>query len=324
MNFTRLTRVLGAVFLAAIGIACDNSPTRPNVPNANQSGSNSSTQPQLREVKVVGAPGNVHIGATAQVRAVALYSDGGYVDVTNQSTWRSSSDACRVSSNGVIAGISAGIADVTVDFGGMRSSAARVACGFLIVITTFDGPGASDPILGGVTGEVLSGPLAGLTFTTGIDGRAVLPPVAAAGFQIRFARDGFENYLHHVAELPRETTLPIPMARVLGTRLVFTSLCAPPMLDDWGTTAFRTRVESLVRVTSELLDPVASGARGWGTVRYSRTPSSFEYLRAPIDARVARVQTAQERLPAGEHQLERYLSDCGRGTSWRVTLEFVK
>jgi hypothetical protein len=63
------------------------------------------------------------IGATTQLTAMAVRSDGSTQDVTAQATWESSNPAViTISEGGAARGVGAGEADITASFGGSTGS----------------------------------------------------------------------------------------------------------------------------------------------------------------------------------------------------------
>lgn len=70
------------------------------------------------------AANNLAVGATAQLTALARYSDGSVVDVTDASTYVSASTAqVTVAASGVITGVAPGTSVITASFGGMSATA---------------------------------------------------------------------------------------------------------------------------------------------------------------------------------------------------------
>lgn len=330
MNFTRVTPVLGAVFLAAIGVACDRSPISPSLPNTNQPGSSSSTQPQpqLRDVKIVGAPAVVHMGTSANLTAAAAYADGTFVDVTSAATWRSSHDACRASGGGMVEAVGGGTAQITATFAGVTSVPVPVACGIFLTVTTHENFPTEHVTVPAVQGEILDGLLAGHTFVTDANGRASLPPAGDSGFLIHVKKPGFENYAYRVRQPSRETNIRIPMTPEFTAQVAFQGQCSSAsfqrLIENYPFTTGRMgKLRMRVDLQSDGLAPFA---QLFGTIEgvVGRVSAHASVLEKPPSWQPNQ-PIAEMRVDAGNYQMRlAALSGCSPTDFWRVTLEYSR
>jgi hypothetical protein len=330
MTATTAARLASLSLAVALAASCGaSSPTTPPPP---QTGSNNSTL-QLREIAILTPPSTVQIGKTETLRAVATYSDGGFVDVTKEALWSSSHEACRVSSGGSITGVSAGTAEIVATVGNVKSAPARVACGFVITITTHESAPTDTVIIPAVTGQVIGGSLAGLTFTTDENGRAVLPPVASAGFQVRLSKPGFEPYIQSVTELPREQTLSVPMVPDFGEQQEIIGTCTWRDNLISGTVPFVMRRDGKIRVTVQLIEAttltgVAPYVRLSGDVSLPMVQGEVRSVSASLNARVSpppsAISSEARAAAAGSYGLYYSVSGCDGSTRWRMLVEHTR
>lgn len=328
MTRRRFARLACIGLLAGLVAACNSHPAGVAPPNTREPGSHTNNQPELRSIHILGAPANVHIGASATARAVALYSDGGYVDVTDRAAWRSAAGACSVSAAGLITGMSAGFAEITADFGGVSSAPVRVACGFVITVTVHETFPTEHIAVPGTRGEVLDGPLAGHTFITDDNGRATLPPVAAAGLTLHLKKPGFENTVQRVVDLPREVSLRVPLTPEFGQRRELGGGCetagSSTILTDGFTMPRAGKVRLFVEFTRNDTDipnaevrgtvqPVAAGS--------SMTTAAFELSPGPGGPRPG---TAEMRTDAGPYTITFRAANCDALHRWRAVLEYSR
>lgn len=300
----------GLLLVALLAAACDSSsPAGP--PASTHTGTF-----ELRDVLIVGAPEIVHPGRKQGARAVAQYSDGGYLDVTRAATWSSSDPACGVSA-GEVSGVAAGIAEIRAAFGGRVSPPARVACGYVVTITTTENAPTKHVRVPGVAGEVLDGPLAGHTFVTDSSGQAVLPPVAAAGFRIRLTKEGFTSQTETIRELPRDTAFGVAMVPTFGKRREFVGGCS----GDSAQFDFRTTRSGPIRLTVDLTDLSEPNLRVQGDVyalpSFERIVRASDYSDPPFDE----PPSATAQAAAGDYRLDVYMS-CSSASRWRAVLEY--
>jgi hypothetical protein len=208
-------------------VACSDSPQPPTTPSTPTTTTVTPTVPQVREVTIIGAPANVQIGKTAQLRAAAR-ADDGIQDVTAQATWQSSdSGVCAVSSGGLVEGKGAGTATLTATYSGVTGTAS-LTCGFAITATVHENEPTTSVRLAGARVEVAGGPLDGRTFETDASGRVTLPPVAAPGFALYFKKQGYDDRRLEVFELPRQTALDVWVYREPVTQQEHSGSCGPP------------------------------------------------------------------------------------------------
>jgi len=91
------------------------------VASACSKGANPVKPTTVSSVTVTGTAPNV--GATAQLSAVATFSDGTTQSVTSQATWTSSNPSvANVSGTGLVAGVSAGAATITASYQGANGT----------------------------------------------------------------------------------------------------------------------------------------------------------------------------------------------------------
>jgi hypothetical protein len=312
----RIVAALAVIFAAS----CSPSPTAP--PAQPQAPTPSGSR-QLQEVVIAGVPSVVHPGTSQSARAVAHYSDGSYVDVTGSATWSSSDPACAANA-GQIAGVAAGIAEIRAAFGGMASAAVRVACGYVVTITTTENFPTKDVRVPGVEGEVLDGPLAGTTFVTDTRGEAVLPPVMSGGFRIRFKKSGFTNQVEVIRELPRDTTFGVAMVPEFGVRREFVGGCH----DGEDDVRFSTPRAGPMRLTIELTEVAAPYP---GTSAYGYVISESEGVVIVVADYATPPSYAEPRsltyqAAAGEYRFEVLTGLCSLPDSmgWRAVLEYAR
>lgn len=314
-------RGVSAILAIVLIVSCESqSPTGPptQTPGPTPSGSL-----QLQEVVVAGAPAVLYPGKSQSARAVAHYNDGSYVDVTSSATWSSSDPACAAEA-GQIAGVSAGIAEIRAAFGGMTSAAVRVACGYVVTITTTENFPTKDVRVPGVEGEVLDGPLAGTTFVTDGNGEAVLPPVMTGGFRIRFKKSGFTNQVEVIRELPRDTTFGVAMVPEFGVRREFVGGCA----DGEVNLDFTTPRAGPLRLTVELTAVAPTHysslhVRGEVSRREGGQIVDVEDYADPEPYHEPNSATAM--APAGDYKLYVFMYPCYESaTRWRAVLEYAR
>lgn len=286
------------------------------------------TVPELREVRLLGAPVNVEIGHSSAIKAAAVYSDGHLVDVTAEATWSSSNAACTVA-RGTVAGVSAGFAEIQAQFGGVQSVTVRIACGYLITVATHESEPTEDVVVSRVAGEVLDGALAGYKFSTDETGRAVLPPVAAPGFEIQFKKEDFENELIAVRQLPLQTTLDVALTPLPSVRIEKSGVCSDR---EAGNVTFVQGRPGKIRISARLLalpgapwEPAVLAAVWTNGTGSSRELQAIDYVGSPpTENWVGVPRTAAYRAPVGTYDFSYSASDCGPGTRWVVVLEHMQ
>ena len=312
--------------LAALAVACSGSTSLPTPPTS--PGPTTTATPQLRAVRLLNAPQNIHMGSSAAARAVAEYADGGFVDVTGTATWRSSGSACKVASGGVIEAVGGGMAEITAEFGGMRSGAASVACGHFITIDVHESFPTEAVAVAGVRGEILDGPLAGYTFATDVNGRAVLPPVGEPGFTVHFKKAGFENYAHRVTQLPNETTIRIPLTPEYTARVSFQGQCSGAtfnqrLIDNYRFSTGRTG-NIRMRLDTQS-DGRAPFSEFFGTIRGAIGQIDEHVSVHEVRTTGTNRPVAEMRVGAGDYQMDlSALRGCSATDSWHVTLEYSR
>lgn len=318
-------RFFALALVAGLAVACGGSatPTSPSTSNTTNS-----PQSQLREITILAPPASVHIGKTEMLRAVAQYADGNFVDVTKESVWRSSDAACKVTSDAVVTGMSAGVAEITAAIGDVKSAPARVACGFVITVTTHENFPTEHVTVPGTEGTVFDGPLAGHTFVTDSAGRAVLPPVAAPDFSIHFKKPGFENFTHRVKELPREIATGIPLVPEFGQSREFAGGC-PAVGEALPEQRFTMPRAGKIRVRLEFVQSGAGEiprARISGSVRPVAGGGSLEisveekfFAWEPLS-----VSTAEFRGTPGDYLIRLFSTSCVPSDRWRAFLEYSR
>jgi hypothetical protein len=316
--------VLAAVLVSAIA-GCESTPASPTSPPPGQIPATGA--PQLREIKIIGAPAAIHFGTSAALKAVAAYSDGTFVEVTQSATWRSTDPACRVAAAGTLEAVGGATAEITAESAGLKSAAVSVACGHFITIATHENSPTEHVVVPGVQGLVLDGPLAGYTFVTDSRGQATLPPVGAADFGLQFKKAGFENYGHRVTQLPGETSIRIPMVPEFTAQVVFQGQCSSAsfqrLIENYNFVTGRT---GKVRMTVDLQsDALAPFAELFGTIegvvgQVSAHASVHERPAFPPNRPVAEM-----RVGAGQYRMSlSALSGCSPTDFWRATLEYSR
>jgi Bacterial Ig-like domain (group 2) len=79
--------------------------------------------PHLAQIVVTPQSSSLVLGQTTQCKAMAVYSDGSYKDVTTSATWTSkNTDIASVSSSGLVASVAAGAAVVSASSGTLSGS----------------------------------------------------------------------------------------------------------------------------------------------------------------------------------------------------------
>jgi hypothetical protein len=114
--------------------------------------STTSTTSTTSTIRVLSAPATLTlaVGDTTQVRAVATMTDGSMHPITNGATWQSSNaSVLTVSASGVVTGISAGTASITVAAGGQTATISATASATGSATTTFLGTAAGPGSLSG-------------------------------------------------------------------------------------------------------------------------------------------------------------------------------
>jgi hypothetical protein len=175
--------------------------------------------PTVRSIELLGPTAIEQPGGTAQLNAIATYSDGSSKNVTLEANWMASSDpapqAIAVSvSRGLVAAQRYGTARVTVRYGGATASVSvRVAPpgAFLVFGNVTAGNGGFAVPDAAVT---VSAPAGGPTVLTDRSGSFALP--AAGEVVLRASKDGYE-----ARELPLGVTgdrwVRIDLALAAGT-----------------------------------------------------------------------------------------------------------
>jgi uncharacterized protein YjdB len=74
-------------------------------------------------IEPVASPRNLNVGASQAFTAVGIYSDGSMADITSQVIWTSSNtNIATILSNGSVAGVAAGTANISASLSGITSS----------------------------------------------------------------------------------------------------------------------------------------------------------------------------------------------------------
>jgi hypothetical protein len=307
--------------------ACDTA-TTPSVPTF-PTPVTPTTEPELREVRLLDAPSNLRIGQTAYVRALAAYSDGGLVDVTGQASWSSTADACAVA-KGTVTGVSAGVAEIRAQVDGLQSAVARIACGYVITVTTHESLPTEHVMVPGVTGEILEGPLAGYRFATDGKGQAMLPPVAAPGFRIQFKKHDFENEVVDVRQLPLQTSLDVALTPEPNALIERTGVCRDVIFGTTVRVPFIQGRAGKVRLSVRLLaTPGAPWEPDVSATVYKDGDDTVilmvsDYIGPPSHTNPDWPTSAEGHTSAGAHALYYAANDCGPATEWRAVVEYVR
>lgn len=174
------------LFLAAAAARCINgSPPLPAAPT-----------PTVTAVAVTGLGGTANPGQTAQLTAIATYSDGTTGTVTEQATWSSQdSTVATVSPAGVVTYVATGETDIRATFQSVTGSAH---------VTVNTAPVIRHLLTGRVTDadsgrglenarvEVLDGPDAGRVTSTNVEGNYTLSNLAEGTFNMRLSYPTFD------------------------------------------------------------------------------------------------------------------------------------
>jgi len=212
----RLVSVRGfiIVFIACVAASgCGSNPT--------------STQPTPSAGRTVTAvsisgPASPASGSVTSYTATATYSDGTTQDVTATASWASSTtNVCQVSATGVVTTVTAGTCDLSASVGTVRGTLRltvpeKPAPTFVIQGQVHETAPTQSTAVPNARIEIVGGPLASQVFTTGADGRFVLPAVSAPGFDVYIKRQGYEDFRYHVGELPRDATADIALMPEAG------------------------------------------------------------------------------------------------------------
>jgi hypothetical protein len=299
-----------AVGLVVAAIACGDERPLPSSPTPPVSEPSRETS----ALSILGAPAGLPIGQSAQLRAMAQYIDGGFVDVTQQASWQSSNEqACRVSA-GMLTSAAAGVTTVTAQFGA-TSATARVACGYVITATVHENPPTLDVMLPDARVEVVGGPLDGQVFLTDAQGRVTLAPVDRAGFWLYFKKRGYDDLRFEIFELPRQSQLDISILREPEVRVEFSGVCTGHQgHTKLGDIPFSTHREGRVHAamrTSGGLNAVAQMQLGMSTVASVCDPP--QYSCPSGDERV---------LVAGNYSFGVWAPyGCPAGATWTFSVE---
>ena len=298
----------------AMTIACSDSPQPPTTPSTPTTVT--PTVPQVREVTIIGAPANVQIGRTAQLRA-ASRADDGIQDVTQQATWQSSNNGvCAVSSGGLVEGIGAGTATLTATYSGVAGTAS-LTCGFAITAIVHENEPTTSVMLAGARVEVAGGPLDGRTFVTDGSGRVTLPPVAAPGFALYVKKPGYDDRRLEIFELPRQTALDVWVYREPVTQQEHMGSCGPPMSSTIPITVPREGRMRLSILTANFTPSGSFGADVFAPTKITLHSFAGRGSNNDVDEAI---------VSPGLYQL--YFSNIGctntPGATWRVQLEFPR
>ncbi|MGE5244837.1 MAG: hypothetical protein ACM3SQ_11475 [Betaproteobacteria bacterium] len=266
VRFSWLVRPFGLV-LCTGAIACGsgtssshsavNSPVTPTVPSA------PTTRTQLQ---IVAVPATLQIGLAAQVRAIARYEDGTYVDASAQAFWSSSRpDVCKIAEDEIVSAVGAGTAVLQARFGDLSASAS-LSCGYFIEASVHENAPTENVVVPGAQIVAVGGPLDGRTFLTDAQGHVTLPPVAAPGFRLQFKKTGYDDLDYIIRQLPRETALDIGMMPVPSVHVDYSPGLGCTTQNDFVEDGFSSHREghlyAEVRGSNNLLT-VSSGGKVW-------------------------------------------------------------
>jgi Bacterial Ig-like domain (group 2) len=176
----------------AIGglLACDNRPSH-------SPGLSTPTTPGAAVVRLeIEGPSAVPPGGTVQLTAIARLSDGSSRDITQEAVWASSNRMVLTVSAGRVTGVQTGEARALVGLGATTANREVIVVPqdtFRIVglVTEVDGP--SSPVIG-ATVAVASGVGAGLTTSTGDDGRYKLYGLAG-DVELQISKNGYHTHV---------------------------------------------------------------------------------------------------------------------------------
>jgi hypothetical protein len=203
---TRLASV--GLWLLAIP-ACD--VQRPTVPDRA-----TPTPANLTPTNLVisGLPSELTVGQVVSLSTQITLPDQLQKDVTQETTWRTSSDAvATISSGGLLTVKDVGDANVTATYQNLTATGHLVVTRPRAPSPTFRVTGLvhepesdGNAAVANVRIEVEKGELAGRVFATDDRGSFALPPVTTADFWLYFKKDGYDDTRFWVRELPRDQT----------------------------------------------------------------------------------------------------------------------
>jgi hypothetical protein len=190
-------RHVALILTAGLGLlvaSCDKSPTRPSV----QPRGTPATPPAVTVVRIqVIAPASVEPGASAQLTANAIKSDGSVENVTSQSQWTSTNaQVLQVSSAGIVTAGERGEANLNARYQNRSATAPMMVLpggtfrlNGLVTDGGFPLEGVAISVIGG-TGQ-------GLTTLTGSTGAYALYGVAGQ-VRLHAKKDGYLNRIEEV------------------------------------------------------------------------------------------------------------------------------
>jgi len=308
MKSTRLLVHSGiALALAGSLAACDSghvpiSPLRP------------STTPTITNLEIEG-PETVPPAGTARFIARVRMSDGATRDVTNETTWHSSTPSVlSIDATGLAAGHERGETHLAASFSTRQSTrdVIVVPAGTYRLAGMVTESGASDAVLADALVEVTAGSGAGLSTRTGADGRYRLYGVAG-DTQVRVTKEGFLPRALNVAVSDHQTqdfdlSLLRPRQDVSGAyTLTITAAggCREALPEELRTRTYTAHVtqhgplvEARLSGASFAVSPAGRGDRFRGRVEpdgvsFSLSPHIYKYYG------YAQYPDLAEKLPAG-------------------------
>lgn len=200
------------VLVAAMLAACKGAaPSTPVAPSTGGPDTPPAASPTLTSLAISGVPASIAPNETIQLSAAGTFDSGDIKDVTQSATWHSSNDAaCRVSDAGLLSGVGAGVASIEVRLGA-AVDARQVTCGYVIDVVVHESEPTAQVLVSGARVEVVGGSLDGQTYLTDGQGHATLPPVASAGFILKFKKSGYDDGQWPVT-LPRDRSIVMALA----------------------------------------------------------------------------------------------------------------
>jgi hypothetical protein len=133
------------------------------------------------------------VSDTTQYTAASVNQDGSTSDVTLRSTWSSSNTAiATVGPSGIVTALSDGSVTITAKYDNLSGTAKTVVSPLVVYSVIGYVSEAGFGLLGGARVQVLDGPSAGLSTTSGADGSYTLSGVrAGTKFTLQTSLDGF-------------------------------------------------------------------------------------------------------------------------------------